>query len=126
MKYLYTKKISINDIKIIELNDRFIIKNIKNNIELYGIIILIKDYEIVKDYNNYKIIINNDNEVKLYDDLLSDNIRDYKKFINNNEINIISSDKIKKYFKEKVKDLYLNIHYVKKTGFLNIPKISIL
>lgn len=125
MKYIYTKKICIDDIKIIELNERFIIKNI-NNIELYGIIIKIKGCEIVKDYNNYKIIINSDNEVKLYDDLLSENIRDYKKFIINNEINITSSDKIKKYFNEKVKDLYLNIHYVKKTGFLNIPKISIL
>lgn len=125
MKYIYTKKICIDDIKIIELNERFIIKNI-NNIELYGIIIKIKDCEIVKDYNNYKIIINSDNEVKLYDDLLFENIRDYKKFIINNEINITSSDKIKKYFNEKVKDLYLNIHYVKKTGFLNIPKISIL
>ena len=39
---------------------------------------------------------------------------------------IVISDRNIKSFIDDKKDIYLNIHCVKKTGFLNIPKISIL
>ena len=124
MKYIYPKKINIEDIVVIQLKDKYIIKN-NNKINVYGIIIKLEDCEIIKEYNKYKILLNNDELIK-YEIFLSNNINNYKKISQNNHIEIITSDKIKQYYEEKRKEIYLNIHYVKKTGFLNIPKISIL
>ena len=124
MKYIYPKKINIEDIVVIQLKDKYIIKN-NNKINVYGIIIKLEDCEIIKEYNKYKILLNNDELIK-YETFLSNNINNYKKISQNNHIEIITSDKIKQYYEEKRKEIYLNIHYVKKTGFLNIPKISIL
>ena len=124
MKYIYPKKINIEDIVVIQLKDKYIIKN-NNKINVYGIIIKLEDCEIIKEYNKYKILLNNDELIK-YEIFLSNNINNYKKISQNNQIEIITSDKIKQYYEEKRKGIYLNIHYVKKTGFLNIPKISIL
>ena len=123
MKYVYPKEINIDDIIVIELKDKYIIKN-NSKMDLYGIIIKLNDCDIIKEYNTYKIILKNDIMTK-YDNFLSQNINNYKNISENNEIKIISN-KIEKYYKEKKKELYLNIHCVKKTGFLNIPKISIL
>tara|TARA_Y100000389_G_C17423306_1_gene498044 strand:+ start:1158 stop:1532 length:375 start_codon:yes stop_codon:yes gene_type:complete len=124
MKYVYPKKINISDIIVIELKDKYIIKN-NSFINLYGIIIKLEECNIVKEYNNYKILLNN-NEFEKYEIFLSKNINNYKKISQNNEIKIAGSEKIKKYHNDKKKEIYLNIHYVKKSGFLNIPKISIL
>ena len=124
MKYVYPKKINISDIIVIELKDKYIIKN-NSFINLYGIIIKLEECNIVKEYNNYKILLNN-NEFEKYEIFLSKNINDYKKISQNNEIKIAGSEKIRKYHNDKKKEIYLNIHYVKKSGFLNIPKISIL
>lgn len=124
MKYIYPKKINITDLFVIELKDKFIIKN-NSLINLYGIIIKLQDFKVIKEYNNYKIIVQ-DEELEKYDEYLSKKINNYKKISENNEIKIISDNKLKEIFLDKKKDLYLNIHYVKKTGFLNIPKISIL
>ena len=122
MKYIYPKKINIKDLIIIELKDKFIIKN-NSFIDLYGIIIKIDKYEIVKEYGNYRIIIKN-KDLDKYEDYLSENIKNYKKIVKNGEIVIL--DKIIKRFIDDKKEIYLNIHCVKKTGFLNVPKISIL
>ena len=92
---------------------------------LYGIILKFEDFEIIKEYNNYKIVTRG-KELDVYDGYLFDKINNYKKIKWGNEIKIINDKKIKDYFDNKPKELYLNIHYVKKTGFLNIPKISIL
>ena len=124
MKYIYPKKINISEVIVIELKDKYIIKN-NSLINLYGLIIKLNDFDILKEYNNYKISLNA-NELDIYENFLSQNIKNYKRIVKNNEILIPDSDKIKKYYDEKKKELYLNIHYVKKTGFFNIPKISIL
>lgn len=124
MKYIYPKKINISKVIVIELKDKYIIKN-NSLINLYGLIIKLEDVDILKEYNNYKISLNV-NELDIYENFLSQNIKNYKRIVKNNEILIPDSDKIKKYYDEKKKELYLNIHYVKKTGFLNIPEISIL
>ena len=124
MKYVYPKKTSISDLIVIELKDKFIIKN-SNRVNLYGIILKFEDFEIIKEYNNYKIVTRG-KELDVYDGYLFDKINNYKKIKWGNEIKIINDKKIKDYFDNKPKELYLNIHYVKKTGFLNIPKISIL
>lgn len=123
MKYIYPKKINIEDIVVIELKDKYIIKN-NSKMNMYGIIVKFNECDIIKEYNTYKIILKNDEMIN-YDNFLSRNIKNYKNISNNNEIKIVSN-KIEQYYKEKKKELYLNIHCVKKTGFLNIPKISIL
>lgn len=125
MVYIYPKKINIDDINIIELKNRFIIKN-TSILNIYGIIIKLENLVIVKEYNNYKIILKNGDLLRIYEDYISNNIKNYKRLLENNEINIKSSEKIFNYYKSKKKELYLNIHYVKKSGFLNIPAISIL
>jgi hypothetical protein len=122
MKYIYPKKINIKDLIIIELKDKFIIKN-NSFIDLYGIIIKIDKYKIVKEYGNYRIIIKN-KDLDKYEDYLSENIKNYKKIVKNGEI-VILDRSIKRFIDDK-KEIYLNIHCVKKTGFLNVPKISIL
>lgn len=122
MRYVYPKKIDIQDLIVIELKDKYIIKN-NSLIDLYGIIIRLDKYEIVKEYGNYKIITKN-KDLDKYEDFLSENIKNYKKIVKNDEI-VISDRNIKSFIDDK-KDIYLNIHCVKKTGFLNIPKISIL
>jgi hypothetical protein len=124
MKYVYPKKTSISEITVIELKDKFIIK-INNRVNLYGIILKLEDFEIIKEYNNYKIVTQN-KELDEYEEYLFNKIDNYKKIKLENEIKMINGKKIKDYFDNKPKELYLNIHYVKKTGFLNIPKISIL
>ena len=124
MKYIYPKKINITNLVVIELKDKFIIKN-NSLINLYGIIIKLQDFKVIKEYNNYKISVQ-DKELEKYDEYLSKKINNYKKILEDNEIKIIPNNKLKEVFLDKKEDLYLNIHYVKKTGFLNIPKISIL
>lgn len=124
MRYIYPKTINLSDISIKELTDKYIIKN-NSFVNIYGIITKLEDCEIIKEYNDYKILFKKSN-LKIYDDYLSHNINNYKNVIKNNEIKIINSDKIKNYYENKKNDLYLIIHYVKKSGFLNIPKISIL
>jgi len=122
MRYVYPKKINIQDLIVIELKDKYIIRN-NSLVNLYGIIIKLDKFKIIKEYSNYKIITEND-DLNKYEDFLSENIKNYKKIMKNNEI--ILSDRNTKRFIDDEKELYLNIHYVKKTGFLNIPKISIL
>jgi len=133
MKYLYPKKINIEDLNVIEIRDKFIIKN-ESLLNIYGIIIHIDDCVIKKEYNKYKIIINN-SDLRIYDDLLNDSIENYSKIIrketdnetdNKTEYIITHGDKIKDYFLRNKTNLYVNIHYVRKSCFLNIPKISIL
>lgn len=121
MRYVYPKKINIRDLIIIELKDKYIIKN-NSLIDVYGIIIKLDKYEIVKEYGNYKIVIKG-NELDKYEDFLSENIKNYKKIFKNGEI--VISKRNNRFIDDK-KDIYLNIHCVKKVGFLNIPKISIL
>ena len=125
MMYIYPRKINIDNINIIEFKKKFIIKN-NSILNIYGILIKLEDLVILKEYNNYKIILKNDTVLKLYENYISNNIKNYKKILKNNEINLKSSKKIIEYYKSKKKELYINIHYVKKLGFLNIPIVSIL
>lgn len=122
MRYVYPKKIDIQDLIVIELKDKYIIKN-NSLIDLYGIIIKLDKYEIVKEYGNYKIIVEN-KDLDKYEDFLSVNIKNYRKIVKNGEF-LIPDRNIRRFIDDK-KEIYLNIHCVKKTGFLNIPKISIL
>ena len=128
MKYIYPKNMNISDINILELEDKYIIKHI-SSIYIYGIILEIKNIKIIKEYNKFKLVISDKNELSnfiKYDNYLNNNIENYKKIINNNIILLPLSNKIEKYYKENKNELVLIIHYVKKSGFLNIPKISIL
>ena len=92
------------------------------------IILKINNFILKKEYNNkYKLILTEINEkLNIYDNFLSSKIENYKNIIIDNEINLTTNHRIEKYSEGKNKDIYLNIHYVKKSGFLNIPKISIL
>ena len=129
MKYIYPRKINTKDLTIIEIKDRFLIKN-KSLVHIFGIIIPIKKCSITKAYNKFNISLENDNLLKICDDYLKENIKHYSPIILEEKgkkyISVHESEKIKEYHLEKVTDFHINIHYVKKSGFLNIPSVSIL
>ena len=56
MMYIYPRKINIDNINIIEFKKKFIIKN-NSILNIYGILIKLEDLVILKEYNNYKIIL---------------------------------------------------------------------
>ena len=70
-------------------------------------------------------ILKEKDKIFAYDQLLFENVPNYKRFTNKNNISI-NGKKINQYYKEKKKDVFLNIGYVKKMGFLNVPILSIL
>ena len=72
---------------------------------MYGIIIKINNCKITKHYNNYKILVN-ENEVEKYDNHLNEKIEHYKKIFENNEILVRKSDKLDEYFNEKRKNYF--------------------
>lgn len=127
MKYVYPKNSDIDNINIIEMDDKYLIKN-SSLLNIYGIILKINNFVLKKEYNNkYKLILTEINEkLNIYDNFLSSKIENYKNIIIDNEINLTTNHRIEKYSEGENKEIYLNIHYVKKSGFLNIPKISIL
>lgn len=127
MKYIYPKNLDVDSINIIEIKDKYLIKN-SSLLNIYGIILKINNFILKKEYNNkYKLILTEINEkLNIYDNFLSSKIENYKNIIIDNEINLTTNHRIEKYSEGKNKEIYLNIHYVKKSGFLNVPKISIL
>lgn len=126
MKYIYPKRLNIDNVNIIEMKDKYLIKN-NSLLNIYGIILKLNNFKLEKEYNKYKLIFTKENKkLNVCDDFLSNRIDNYKKIVIDNEINLKMDDTIKKYYEDKNKEIYLNIHYVKKSGFLNIPKISIL
>ena len=119
--YIIPKYI-LHDIEIIENNKIFKIKfNDKNLkfISIFGIFIKLNIKEIIKKMNMYLVYIYNIDELIKYDDYLYNNIKDYKNIVKDNDhfvtsTPIINTDKV-----------YINIKYVKKTGFFNIPIIEL-
>ena len=125
MKYLSPKNIDVENIDIIEIKDKYIIKN-KDLVNIYGVIIKLNEFLLIKEYNKFKIVLQDKNPLEKYENLLNEKINNYKNIVKNNEIYINHSNKLNNYYKNKPNELFINIHYVKKSGFLNIPKISIL
>jgi len=130
MKYIYPKEVNMDNISVIEKKDKFIIRN-TNLLNIFGIIINIQDCIISKQYKNFKVVLSH-NSLEKYDTYLDNIIPNYEKIIKRDSENqdyllLGFSDKNDEYFSDKnKKNIYLNIHYVKKTGFLNTPVISIL
>ena len=129
MNYVIPKYL-LSNLKIVENKKIFKIKyfNRENySIVIFGIILKLKDVHIDKHFNDYKINLNsNIDQLKIYDNLLQQNIPNYKSMIKGNSISIHHNKTIEQYYNENKTSFYLNIKYVKKTGFLNIPIISIL
>ena len=123
MNYIVPKYI-LSNLKIAENNKIFKIKYLtqgKYPITIFGIILKLEISNIVQDFNDYHIYLKDINEFKKYDSYLKSQIKDYKSLIYNDAY-IITNTKPEA---NKDKQIYLNIKYVKKAGFLNIPIISI-
>jgi len=129
MNYVIPKYFLPN-LKIVENKKIFKIKYLnkeKYSIVIFGIILKLKDVQIEKHFNEYKIQLNsNIDQLKIYDNLLRQNIPNYKSMIRDNSISIHHNQTIDRYYNDNKKSFYLNIKYVKKTGFLNIQIISIV
>ena len=129
MKLIYPKEIDLSNICIKEKKTKFAIYN-NYGISISGIIILLDNITLIKEYNKYRIILPSNNPLKYYDDYLSENITDYKKkIINKGDIQYIIfsyNELIDTYYQSKKKKMNIYIRYVKKMGFFNIPIISIL
>lgn len=122
MNYYIIPKYILNDIDVLENTKIFKIKHSYKNMKFiitFGIIIKINVSNIVKKMNNYFIYIDNIDELIKYDNFLSSKIKDYKKIVKENSY-FITTNNI-----QNLNNLYLNIKYVKKTGFLNIPILEL-
>ena len=137
MKYLIPKTIVPNDFQILDSKNIFKIKNINNPIHLFGIPVLLEEVIIIKDdiTNRYWIVLNKkDNDIiQGFNSFLSQ-IRNYKditevKTINGMKKNVLiiyPNSVIEKYYSQKVRSFYINIKYVKKSGFFSYPVLNIL
>ena len=129
MKYIIPKYFLPN-LKIVESNKIFKIKHYTQDryqIVIFGILLNLNNIRINKNFNDYQIVTSsNFDELKTYDKFLSQNIPNYKSILKNNSIIVPNNKTIQQYYDDRKQSLYLNIKYVKKTGFLNIPIISIL
>ena len=129
MKYIYPKKTNIENIKINEIKNKFLITN-KNNFNIYGILINLNKIKILKEYNYYIIKLSDNNTLEYYDNFLKENIDNYKNIVNKRNkyrfFKIKFNPLLNDYYNSKVENITIFINYVKKTGFLNIPIINIL
>ena len=129
MKYIYPKKTSVDDLRINEIKNKFLITN-KNYFNIYGILIDLKQIKIKKEYNNYIIILPDNNLLEYYDNYLNSLIIKYKKTVINGEkynyFKIGRNKLLDSYYNLKNENIVIFIKHVKKTGFFNIPIINIL
>lgn len=137
MKYLIPKKIQPSDLEILESNTTFKIKNINNPIHLFGIPLLLKNVTIIKydRINRFYIILSNEDykTINTFNSFLSD-IENYKDIIEIREINkenksvliIYPNSVIEKYYSQRLTSFYINIKFVKKSGFFSYPVLNIL
>ena len=130
MNYYIIPKYILEDLTITENNKLFKIKHSYKDLKFiitFGIFIKLDIKEIIKKMNNYLVYLNNIDELINYDNYLDSNIRDYKKIVKDKQYFIISDNsKIEENILTNNRDnVYLNIKYVKKTGFLNIPIIEL-
>ena len=125
MKYIVSKCLNIDNYKIIETNDIYKIIYSDSIIELYGIIFELNYTDYNYKMNFYEFTIDPNDIIHKYDLFLQNSIPNFKNIIKNNKF-ITSKYKV---VKEKLKNnekIYINIGYVKKNGFFNIPFINIL
>ena len=129
MKYIYPKKTNIENIKINEIKNKFLITN-RSDLNIYGILINLNEIKILKEYNYYIIKLSENNKLEYYDNFLKENINNYKNIVNKRNkykfIKIKFNSLLNDYYNSKVENITIFINYVKKTGFLNIPIINIL
>jgi len=137
MKYLIPKTIDLKNFQLIESKNIFKIKNNSPSIHLFGIPILLNGSCIIKDdtINRYFILLTQkDNDtIQKFNTFLSQ-IQNYKdisekRIINGSPKNVLiiyPNYMIEKYYSQKVTSFYINIKYVKKTGFLSYPVLNIL
>tara|TARA_B100001287_G_scaffold271471_1_gene271799 strand:+ start:1752 stop:2129 length:378 start_codon:yes stop_codon:yes gene_type:complete len=119
--YIIPKYI-LKDIYIIENPKIYKIRHSYKNLQFiatFGIIFKINITNIVKKMNNYLIYISNIDELIKYDNFLESKIKDYKKIVKENNYFIVTKNI------QNRNNIYLNIKYVKKTGFLNIPILEL-
>ena len=123
MKYIVSKFLNTDQYKIKETNDIFKIIYYDKFIEFYGVIFELNYESYITNNSNYEFTLKSDNIIYKFEKFLKQNI-DYLKDITKGDKFIIS----KKNFKNEInKDkIYINIGYVKKVGFFNIPIINIL
>ena len=127
MKYLVPKKINLSKISIIDEIKIFkILYKPSNSVNIYGLVIKLDNINIIKNVDNYEIIIKADSLLYTYDKYLSNVIKDYTKIINDDRFIIKYNKLIESYNNKNIKELYLNIKYILKRYNNNIPIINII
>jgi len=125
MKYIVSKCLNIDNYQIRETNDIYKIIYSDSNIELYGIIFELNYTDYNYKMNLYEFNIDHNDIMYKYDMFLQNKIPNLKNIIKNNKF-ITSKYKIIQEKLKKNEKIYINIGYVKKSGFFNIPIINIL
>lgn len=126
MKYIVSKFLNIDKYKLKETNNIYKIIYYDNYIEMYGIIFELKYEDYIINNSNYEFILNSDNVIYKYEKFLKQNINNLRDITKGNKF--IISTKSTKDFNNEIdnKKIYVNIGYVKKVGFFNVPIINIL
>ena len=132
MKHLYPKQPKLENLRIKEIKNKYLINYFINhsNLNIYGIVVELDNIVIEKEYNKYKIIISEMNSLAKYDKFLKENIQNYKQIVvNQNQTEYLEIPVCKlmnEYYQSKTNHITIYINHVKKAGFFNIPIINIL
>tara|TARA_B100000035_G_C20922478_1_gene519147 strand:+ start:332 stop:745 length:414 start_codon:yes stop_codon:yes gene_type:complete len=136
MLYIFPKNDKNINIEIIENDKIYKIKNIihmkKYNTVTYGIIFKINNIFIKKLETEYHIFVDEKikKKIEYYENILSNKIKDYQSILfqkkNNYYFKIKNNKFIDEIYNNNITNFFLNIKYVKKLTFLNIPVINII
>ena len=135
MNYILPKSVDLSKFEIIQNNTIFKIKHTyqyEYDIVIFGMIININFTKIDKNYNDYLIHIDSKTKenIQFYESYLNQKIPNYSSLLKHDNqktyLRIIRNRIIDNLLNQTMNNFYLNIKYVKKSGFLNIPVINII
>ena len=127
MSNLIINNLSLDNIIIKEIDDKFILKYNFQNFKIWGVTVLINNTNLVYENNNFFLKLkdkNTINQINNMDDHFCNFINNYKKILNNDLIHLNDNFYIKKLYHKNLTDFILTIKCIKKKDN-NIPIIHI-
>lgn len=127
MSNLIIKDLSLNNIYLKEINNKYLLKYNFESFKISDISILIKNIKIIFLDKKYFINIKDKNDLLLIsniDNYFSQNIENYKNMLNNDLIYLSENYFIKKIFDKNLNEIVLTIKCIKKKEN-NIPILHI-
>ena len=89
MKYIYPKNKNLDNLNIVEKKNKYVINC--NSPRIYGILILLTNVTIKREYNKYVIILSDSKLIDDYDNFLNSKISNYKKIVIDNNTSYLET-----------------------------------